>query len=140
MKRCRRDHEMTADNSRMIVRRGKPVAVCRTCERDRMARKRLDPEYREGEKLRKRNRRVEPLAPGDPRHGTLNGYNWHKCRCELCKLEVLTVAWLARRQQGIDERPRQNVWTSLTLELIIENVGDEWDDPTFDAVCELIGV
>lgn len=28
------------------------------------------------------------LLPGDPRHGTANGYNNHYCRCQKC-----TTAW-----------------------------------------------
>jgi hypothetical protein len=24
------------------------------------------------------------LTRGDPRHGTPNGYGWHRCRCEAC--------------------------------------------------------
>ena len=25
------------------------------------------------------------LSPGDPRHGTDNGYHNHSCRCDLCR-------------------------------------------------------
>lgn len=48
-----------------------------------------------------RRRRYTPLAPDDPRHGTPNGYNNHKCRCARC-----TKAWgeygtARRRRRGI---------------------------------------
>lgn len=28
---------------------------------------------------------MNPLADDDPRHGTINGYNNLKCRCDLCR-------------------------------------------------------
>lgn len=31
--------------------------------------------------------RKAPLGIGDPRHGTVNGYSDHGCRCELCSAE-----------------------------------------------------
>ena len=36
------------------------------------------------------------LPPDDPRHGTVNGYSNHKCRCELCR-GAGTEAQRARR-------------------------------------------
>lgn len=35
-------------------------------------------------------RRLKPLEPDDPRHGTMTGYHNHRCRCEACK-----AAWAA---------------------------------------------
>lgn len=34
---------------------------------------------------------TQTLAPGDPRHGTANGYNNLKCRCGRCR-----AAWAAK--------------------------------------------
>lgn len=28
-----------------------------------------------------------PLSPGDPRHGTDNGWRNYKCRCDLCRIK-----------------------------------------------------
>lgn len=43
-----------------------------------------DKRRREREYLR--NKREQGLAPDDPRHGTLNGYNNFGCRCEPCSV------------------------------------------------------
>jgi len=32
----------------------------------------------------KDHRAKRSLGPGDPRHGTGNGYRYWQCRCELC--------------------------------------------------------
>lgn len=32
-----------------------------------------------------REKRSRGLAPGDPRHGTVNTYQNYNCRCDLCK-------------------------------------------------------
>lgn len=45
------------------------------------------------------------LAPDDPRHGTLNGYNNHYCRCDACR--TAAVAWnRAYRHRTGRARPR----------------------------------
>ncbi|MEI7715295.1 MAG: hypothetical protein WCI78_04260 [Mycobacterium sp.] len=33
----------------------------------------------------KQARSISKLEPDDPRHGTLNGYGNHYCRCDRCK-------------------------------------------------------
>lgn len=39
-----------------------------------------------------RARKSGTLAPGDPRHGTVNGYSNYRCRCQACT-RANTDAW-----------------------------------------------
>jgi hypothetical protein len=41
------------------------------------------------------------MKPDDPRHGTLNGYTTHKCRCELCKKAQRDYACKRKQKQII---------------------------------------
>lgn len=44
-----------------------------------------------------------PLAPDDPRHGTLNGYTQLRCRCDRCRAAKLDYQREYRRKQA--QRP-----------------------------------
>lgn len=66
---CPKGHPYSGDNLRLHVRKnGRDVnRECRECVRAAMARER------------------PPLALDDPRHGTVGGYTYHRCRCAACK-------------------------------------------------------
>lgn len=59
---------------------------CREANRIRVARRRNE-------------RRAEPKAPDDPRHGKSTFYSNHGCRCEKC-----TAAWSAECKRYADKR------------------------------------
>lgn len=51
--------------------------------------------------MKTRSRRGAGLAPGDPRHGSENGYNWWRCRCEACReAHRVHTAQQRRRRAG----------------------------------------
>ncbi len=43
-------------------------------------------------------------GPTDPRHGTLSGYNRHKCRCERCRAAKAAAEVRRRRAMTIEQR------------------------------------
>lgn len=64
---------------------------------------------------------MPPLAPGDPRHGTINGYFNHVCRCVDCKAahaerqRELRNKWAADADAGIAVlKPRDPLHGTLT--------------------------
>lgn len=54
---------------------------CEGCEEAKRAYNRTQSYARQGARER------EPLAPDDPRHGTMNAYNNYRCRCDACRQE-----------------------------------------------------
>jgi hypothetical protein len=48
---------------------------------------------------RRRAQREKPLAPDDPRHGTVNGYNNLWCRCEACKAAAIVSMLDGKRRR-----------------------------------------
>jgi hypothetical protein len=48
-----------------------------------------------------RRRRAHGLPPGDPRHGSMTGYDNHGCRCTPCR-EAATRLRQRRRQQAVE--------------------------------------
>ena len=55
-------------------------------------------------------RKVKPLDDDDPRHGSVNGYNNLKCRCDECRAAnaAYRLDWLRRRGHNPidDDDPR----------------------------------
>lgn len=49
----------------------------------------------------KPKRAKKGLPPGDPRHGTPNGYNNHGCRCPVCKKGWTEYMVTRRRRKGV---------------------------------------
>lgn len=45
------------------------------------------------------------LTSDDPRHGTLNAYRYHKCRCEPCKAANADVQY--RRKYGMPKEGKE---------------------------------
>lgn len=43
--------------------------------------------------------KADPLPEVDPRHGTLSGYNNHRCRCRPCKDAAAAASKAARRRR-----------------------------------------
>jgi hypothetical protein len=83
--------------------------------------------------------------PSQAKHGTLTGYTYHRCRCVDCS--AVQKAYMARAyllrpafKPGTCWRPTSR--PPLRLDAIRQNGqslhdligGDEWDDPTFNAV------
>jgi hypothetical protein len=69
---CVHGHELTSENT--VVRDrpdGYTMRNCRTCLNSQRKQR---PSYS-----------PKVLEPGDSRHGTTTGYNYFKCRCELCR-------------------------------------------------------
>ena len=64
---CDKGHEFNEENTywEKASTTGKPYRACRVCGREYVL-----PNFVAGD--------------GDPRHGTLHGYNKGKCRCDLC--------------------------------------------------------
>jgi hypothetical protein len=44
--------------------------------------------------------RASGLEPGDPRHGTVNGYDNHRCRCDDCKAAWARISADRRRRRA----------------------------------------
>lgn len=65
---CPKGHPYTPENIYIL---GSGARLCKTCTRE--------------SSKKTRNKPGRALPPGDPRHGTSNGYNNWKCRCRLCK-------------------------------------------------------
>lgn len=66
--RCPRGHPYSKENTYRQVRDTTTSRICRECQR-----------------IHDRERRGTPLSGADdPRHGTVNGYRRHGCRCEPC--------------------------------------------------------
>jgi hypothetical protein len=45
------------------------------------------------------------LRPGDPRHGTTAGYNYHRCHCQQCRNANAAYSTVIRRRRGVAARP-----------------------------------
>lgn len=56
---------------------------------------------RTGTPLKKTVKKKKGLPPGDPRHGTANGYNNHGCRCPPCKKAWSEDRLARRRAKGV---------------------------------------
>lgn len=79
---CKWGHGFTPENTVWMPNGNRK---CRACARRRTLehRSRNLERYRSADREKYRSRGALPI--GDPRHGTPNGYNNWKCRCEPCK-------------------------------------------------------
>ena len=58
---------------------------------------------------------MNPLAPDDPRHGTVNGYSNLKCRCSECRSAWATYQRRASARRAIaPDDPRHGKATTYT--------------------------
>lgn len=75
------------------------VSALELANRERLAERQRAYYKANRERLAERRReRQRELPPGDPRHGTLNGYTNWRCRCESCR--GANTAYARRRRGG----------------------------------------
>lgn len=152
--KCRRGHRYTETNTAWRAKKsGAMVRICKTCRRENAKasyrRTRAKTLARMNDAHRRWLAKQSQLADDDEKHGTIAGYNNHRCRCEPCTAAIRDYhrrrrSELARRAevaQLADLRPSSiRAWWSLDsiadarfgMDRI--NPGDEWDDPVFELV------
>lgn len=154
--RCKRGHRFTPSNTAIRNRPdGTTQRRCRTCERDYDRRRWAENRDGRRQKERKlrdaRKARRPALAPGDPRHGTGNGYRHHACRCAPCceAGRADSRAGYARRKRraenaalaAIPERRGEATWSLDAIAAARGDVGlaSEWDDPVAELALAMVG-
>jgi hypothetical protein len=105
--KCVNGHRYTEENTAFEKKpTGLVVRRCKTCMRKTQQRARernLERRRaRERERWRNGDRKRGPLAPGDPRHGTINGYNSYECRCQACKDAIVDYHRERKRKRRLE--------------------------------------
>lgn len=152
---CGRGHRWTHHNTLLSVTpEGRVTRHCRACRRLRDRAKNLTPEFQEYERARYAagRRTGPPLTLFAPEHGTLKGYNFHRCRCQQCRAAIARAHRAARlkrkaRRLGIRLVPPSSAAPMVvSLDALADAIGydrigtgSEWDDPVFDAVARRWG-
>ena len=62
------------------------------------------------------------LAEGDPRHGSLNGYDHHKCRCDPCRQAKSEYARVYRAATLVEMKEYKRLWHQRNAEKIRDRV------------------
>lgn len=156
--KCMKGHRLTPSNTLWATNRhGNKVKRCRTCKNIRAQERYRERREIELARMNDAHRRWlarQPLLdPDDPKHGTIAGYNNHRCRCQPCR-DAITAYHRARKAEirrreevamlaSIPERRGEARWSldALNDSRFGQGVSlsGEWDDPVADLALELVG-